>query len=71
MYVKDASIFDTPGVDPESIDYASLPNIELADAEPTDMFLVRIEVDYDDVAVLPPKFVDGVVLVGQSAMRRE
>ena len=71
ILVKDASIFDTPGVDPETIDYANLPDIALANAEPTDMFLVRIEVDYDDVAVLPPKFVPGVVLVGQSAMRRE
>jgi hypothetical protein len=71
VLVKDASIFDTPGVDPESIDYASLPDIELADTEPTDMFLIRIEVDYDDVAVLPPKFVNGITLIGQSAMRRE
>jgi len=71
ILVKDASIFDQPGVDPENIDYANLPDFEVANAQPTDMFLVRIEVDYDDVAVLPPKFVGSVTLVGQSAMRRE
>jgi len=71
VLVKDASIFDQPGFDPENIDYADLPDMEVANARPTDMFLVRIEVDYDDVAVLPPKFVGNVTLVGQSAMRRE
>ena len=33
ILIKDASVFDTPGIDPETIDYDTLPAIELSDAE--------------------------------------
>lgn len=71
VYVKDASVFDTPGVDAESIDYDALPAIELLDAEPRQLFVVRVEVPYADVAILPPMWIKNITLRGQSVMRHE
>jgi hypothetical protein len=72
FYIKDASIFDSEGgVDPSSIDYATLPNLELDDAEPRQLFVVRAEVPYEDVALLPPFWITDVTLRGQSVMRHE
>ncbi len=71
VYIKDASAFDTPGYDPTGINYAGLPNIELADAESRQMFIVRIEVPYNDVAILPPFWIKNITLSGQAVMRHE
>ncbi len=71
FYVKDASVFDDENVDVSTIDYASLPDIELAEAQTTQIFLVRIEVPYVEVALLPPFWVKNFTLYGQSIMRHE
>ncbi|MEZ5944147.1 MAG: TadE/TadG family type IV pilus assembly protein [Planctomycetaceae bacterium] len=71
VWVKDASIFDQPGGPPASIDYESLPDIELADAQTNQLFLIRIQVNYSDVALMPPFWSDDLVLIGQSAARHE
>ena len=69
--VKDASVFDDPGTDPEEVDYATLPPIETATADPRQLYLVRVEVDYSAVSLLPPFFLEGVRLVEQSVCRHE
>jgi hypothetical protein len=71
VYVKDASVFDSANVDPGSISYSGLPAIELSQAEPRQLFVVRVEVPYEDVAILPPFWVTNVTLKGQSVMRHE
>ena len=71
VYVRDASTFDSAGVDPVSINYASLPSIELSDAEPRQLFVVRAEVPYEDVAIMPPFWITNITLSGQSVMRHE
>ncbi|QDU41425.1 hypothetical protein Mal4_57920 [Maioricimonas rarisocia] len=71
IYVKDASVFDTEGVDPDQISYSSLPDIELLDAEDRQLYVVRIEVNYDDVALMPPFWAKNIRLSGQSVMRHE
>jgi len=71
VYVKDASVFDSGGVDPTSINYATLPAIEVGDAEPRQLFVVRAEVPYEDVAIMPPFWVTNITLSGQSVMRHE
>ena len=69
--VKDGSIFDTAGVDASSIDYDSLPDIELADAERRQMFTVRVSVDYADIAILGPPWLGHLQVYGQAVMRHE
>ena len=68
--VKDASIFDSGSV-PESIDYSGLPDIELLNAERRQLYVVRIEIPYNDVAIMPPFWAKDLTLVGQSVMRHE
>lgn len=69
--VKDASVFDTDGVDPAGIDYDSLPSIEVADAESRSLFLVRIEVPYHEIGIMGPRWIDTLDLHGQAVMRKE
>lgn len=71
VLIKDGSDFDTPGFDPTGLNYASLPNIELADTEDKQLFIVRIEVPYNDVAILPPFWIKNITLSGQAVMRHE
>jgi len=71
VLVKDASIFDDSEADLSNIDYASLPNVELDDMEPRELFVVYIEVPYDNVSILPPEWVTGVTMRGMSAQRHE
>ncbi len=71
VYVKDGSSFDVAGFDPKDLDYTSLPDIEVADADPRQLFIVRIEVPYNDVALLPPFWVKDITLSGMAVMRHE
>ena len=69
--VKDASIFDTAGTDTSSINYNSLPDIELNTTKTDKLFVVRISVPYDSAAILPPFWIKGMTLTGQAVMRHE
>lgn len=72
VFVKDASVFDSAGSPPTNGNgLESLPNIEVADAEPRTLFVVRASVAYNDVAIVPMPFLSGVILDGQSFMRHE
>lgn len=70
VYVKDAGVFETTD-DPAAIRYSSLSDLELLDTKPLQLFVVYIEVDYDDVALLPPFFVKNITLRGSAVMRSE
>ncbi|MCA9119565.1 MAG: pilus assembly protein [Planctomycetaceae bacterium] len=72
VIVKDASVFDTPGPYPASAtDFNALSDIELDDAEPRQLFLIRATVSYNDIALIPFSVLNGVQLSGQSLMRHE
>ena len=69
--VKDASLFDDPGVNPSMVDYEGLPDVEVADVEPRELFMVRIEVPYHEIGILGPRWIDSLNLYGQAVMRKE
>jgi hypothetical protein len=77
IFVKDASPYDEGGTPPESgEDLEALSDIELSDAEPRQLFLVRAKVHYNDIAIVPNipllgGFLNEVVLEGQAFMRHE
>lgn len=72
VFVKNAGSFDEgAGVPSEQSGFESLPDINLHDAEPRQLFLVRARVNYNDVALVPMQFMEGVVLQGQAFMRHE
>jgi Flp pilus assembly protein TadG len=70
VIVKNAGVFDESGNPPAS-DVASLPDIELTEAEPRQLFLVRASVAYNDIALAPFSILEGARLHGQSFMRHE
>ncbi len=69
--VKDAAIYESSATNPAEITTTSLPNIELQNAESRQLFLVHVEVPYEDVALIPPFWIKNVTLSGSSIMRRE
>jgi Flp pilus assembly protein TadG len=69
--VKNGSVFDTAGVNPKTINYDALPNIELAAAQAADCFVVQARVAYNDVAVLPPFWIKNRTVTGRAVMRHE
>jgi len=71
VYVKDGALFDTLTPNAANLDYATLPGIELSAADPQQLFIVRVEIPYEDIAIMPPFWVTGVTLKGQAVMRHE
>jgi Flp pilus assembly protein TadG len=72
VYVQDASSMDSGAVWPTTdAEVQALPPIELSEAEPRQMFVVRASVNYNDVSVLPMPFLAGVTLDAQAFMRHE
>lgn len=77
VYVKDAGVFDSSTAPPSSgTDIESLADIEVANAQPRQLFLVRAKIRYEDVAIVPNipilgSFLDNIVLEGQAFMRHE
>ncbi len=72
LIVKDASIIDAGGSVPTTSEECNnLTNIELSTAEPRQLFLVRAQVRYGDVAfIIMPGFAD-LPIVGRSVTRHE
>ena len=75
ILVKDASVYDTGGTLPSSsADFDALPDVEVANLEPRDLFLVRVEVRYSDVALVSLPFLvslENSVMVGEAFTRHE
>jgi hypothetical protein len=77
VFVKDASPYDAGGTPPSNgSQLESLNNIEVANAEPRQLFLVRAKIRYKNIAIVPNipylgSFLDDVVLEGQAFMRHE
>jgi Flp pilus assembly protein TadG len=77
VFVKDASGFDgNSNMPTDAATLEGLPGIQLTEAAPRQLFLVRAKVNYSDVAIVPNipylgSFLDDVVLEGQSFMRHE
>lgn len=71
VIVKDASTFDSSGVNPSTLNYSSLPSITLSQADTSDLFLVQVSVPYNDVALLPPWWIKNATVIGRAVMRHE
>jgi Flp pilus assembly protein TadG len=72
LIVRDASVYDTTEAKPvTSEDFQALDPIELAEAESRQMFLVRAEVMYNDVALLSLPWMQDVRVVGHCITRHE
>ena len=72
VYVKDASVFDSGGTPPTTDSgLEAMPDFEVSDAEPRQMFMVRAKVAYNDICLVPMPFLKNVTLDAQAFMRHE
>lgn len=72
VMVKNAQVYDQgAGVPVNTQEIEALPDIDLAGAEPRQLFLVRARVAYNDVALVPMPFMSDVILQGQAFIRHE
>jgi len=71
VIIKDAGVFDGASVTPGSINYSTLPAIDLSTAEMGDCFVVQVQVPYDNVSLLPPFWIQGATITGRAVMRHE
>lgn len=71
VMVKDASVFDDPEMDVDTLDYSQLNDVNIEDLNPRELFIVRIEVPYSEVGILGPRWVTNLDMFGQSVMRKE
>lgn len=71
VLVRDASVFDSSKVNPKTINYNTLPTLDLKQAEQGQLFIVQVSLPYDQVALLPPFWVQGRTVKGQAVMRHE
>ena len=67
--IKDASIFDDG--DATDVDISSLPDLNLAECEPRQLFIVQVKVPYEDIGIMGPRWLNGVTLHGEAVMRHE
>ncbi len=75
VYIKDGSAFDDATITTDQInatDYNLLPDIEIFGMDARQLFIVRIEVPYDQVTLIPGGgWLKGLTLSGQAVMRHE
>ncbi len=72
IFVNNAGVFDSGSSPPDSgAGIEALPSIEVSEAEPRQMFVIRARLNYNDIALVPMPFMDGVVLNSQAFMRHE
>ncbi|MCC6491940.1 MAG: pilus assembly protein [Pirellulales bacterium] len=72
VFVQDASSLDSGGVWPTTdAQVQALPPIELSEAEPRQMFVVRASVPYNSISLLPMPFLKNCTLKAQAFMRHE
>ena len=71
VIIRDASVFDTANFNPATVNYSTLPAIDLSNVESGHLFIVQVTVPYNQVALLPPFWVKGRMVTGQSVIRHE
>ncbi len=52
-------------------DFAALPDVDLMEIESRKLFMVHASVQYNDIALVPMPFMNGVVLDAQAFIRHE
>lgn len=72
IQIKDASQFDNGGGAPTtSKDFQAMPDIELEDAEPRQLFMIRASIPYGNVSLIPQPWLGSVLLSGETFTRHE
>ncbi|QDT52838.1 TadE-like protein [Caulifigura coniformis] len=71
VLLKDAATYELTTTNPSTVNVSNLPNIELSTTDSRHLFIVRVTVPYDQIAIMPPFWARGLTLHGDSVMRHE
>lgn len=71
VIVKDCVTYESASTNPSTVNVSSLPNIELNTTDTRHLYIVRVTVPYDQIAIMPPFWAKGLTLHGDSVMRHE
>lgn len=71
VVIKDASTYETASTNPATVVVSGLPNIELNTTDSRHLFIVRVTVPYNQIAIMPPFWAKNLTLRGDSVMRHE
>jgi Flp pilus assembly protein TadG len=71
VIVKDAVTYESSSTNPANVNVTNLPDLELNTTDSRHLFIVRVTVPYDQVAIMPPFWAKGLTLRGDSVMRHE
>ena len=71
VFVNDASIYDTGNPPTSGAEIETLPSVDLSNAEPRQLFVVRASLAFNDIAMVPMPFLKNVTLDSQAFMRHE
>lgn len=72
ILIKNAEVYDTGGPYPDpGADFNDLPDIELETAPSRQMFVVRLELMYEDIAILTLPYFDNLLLATYCFARHE
>ena len=71
VVVKDAATYETTATNPATVNVATLPQIELNTTDTRHLYIVRVTVPYNQVAIMPPFWAKNLTLRGDSVMRHE
>ena len=71
VMVKDCATYESSATNPATVNVSNLPNIELNTTDSRHLYIVRVTVPYDQIAIMPPFWAKGLTLHGDSVMRHE
>jgi len=71
VMVKDCATYESAATNPATVNVSNLPNIELNTTDSRHLYIVRVTVPYDQIAIMPPFWAKGLTLHGDSVMRHE
>ncbi|MBI1248569.1 hypothetical protein GC197_12110 [bacterium] len=72
IQIKDASQFDDGGGAPTtSQDFTNMPDIELKDADPRQLFMVRASIPYGNVSLIPHPWLGNALISSETFTRHE
>ena len=69
--ICDGSSFDTSNFNASTANYNTLPTVDLTQCKTGANFIVQVSVPYNNVALLPPWWIQGATVTGRAVMRHE
>lgn len=71
VQICDGAVFDTSNFNASTTNYNTLSTVDLTQCKTGANFVVQVSVPYNNVALLPPWWIQGATVTGRAVMRHE